>query len=130
MPASLTSPSPCWNPWKLGGLGRKDLGQRLWQEGQKDEIPGRAAQLAYYFLLALFPALLFLTTFLGLFPLEQVILELMSYLRTVPPSDALSLLQMYLDNVVEGSRSDILSLGLPGALGASSALRVPRNQSR
>lgn len=121
MSASLTSPSPRWNPWKLGGLGWKDLGHRLWQESQKDEILGRAAQLAYYFLLALFPALLFLTAFLGLFPLEQVMPELLTYLRTVLPSDALSLLQKYLDNVVKGSGGDILSLGLLGALWASSS---------
>jgi membrane protein len=116
VPASLTSPSPRWNPWKLGGLGWKDLAQRLWQESQKDEILGRAAQLAYYFLLALF-----LTAFLGLFPLERVMPELMAYLRTVLPSDALSLLQRYLDNVVKGSGGDILSLGLLGALWASSS---------
>ncbi|MDR4480593.1 MAG: YihY/virulence factor BrkB family protein [Nitrospira sp.] len=120
MPASLTSPSPRLNPWRLGGLGWKELGQRLWHESQKDEILGRAAQLAYYFLLALFPALLFLTAVLGLFPLDRVMPELMTYLRTVLPSDALSLLQKYLDNVVSGSGGDVLSLGLLGALWASS----------
>ena len=121
MSASLTSASPRWNPWKLGGLGWKELGQRLWTDSQKDEILGRAAQLAYYFLLALFPALLFLTALLGLFPLEQVLPELMTYLRTVLPADALSLLQKYLDSVVTGAGSDILSLGLLGALWASSS---------
>ena len=119
--ASLTSASPRWNPWKLGGLGWKELAQRLWTVSQKDEILGRAAQLAYYFLLALFPALLFLTALLGLLPLEQVLPELMTYLRTVLPADALSLLQKYLDNVVTGSGGDILSLGLLGALWASSS---------
>ena len=121
MTASLTSPSPRLNPWKLGGLSWKDLGQRLWHESEKDEILGRAAQLAYYFLLALFPALLFLTALLGVFPLKQVMPELMTYLRTVLPSDALSLLERYLDNVVKGSGGDILSLGLLGALWASSS---------
>ncbi len=121
MPASLTSASPRWNPWKLGGLGWKEFGHRLWTVSQKDEILGRAAQLAYYFLLALFPALLFLTALLGLLPLEQVLPELMTYLRTVLPADALSLLQKYLDNVVAGSGGDILSLGLLGALWASSS---------
>jgi len=121
VPASLTSPSPRLNPWKLGGLGWKDLAQRLWQESEKDEILGRAAQLAYYFLLALFPALLFLTAVLGLFPLKEVMPELMTYLRTVLPSDALSLLERYLDNVVKGTGGDILSLGLLGALWASSS---------
>ncbi len=121
MSASLTSASPRWNPWKFGGLGWRELGQRLWTVSQKDEILGRAAQLAYYFLLALFPALLFLTALLGLLPLEQVLPELMTYLRTVLPADALSLLQRYLDSVVSGSGTDILSLGLLGALWASSS---------
>ena len=121
MPASLTSPSPRWNPWKLGGLGWRDLAQRLWQESQKDDILGRAAQLAYYFLLALFPALLFLTALIGLFPLKQTLPELMLYLQTVLPTDALSLLERYLDSVARGSSTDILSLGLLGALWASSS---------
>jgi membrane protein len=117
----LTSPSARWNPWKLGGLGWKAFGQRLWEESQKDDILGRAAQLAYYFLLALFPALLFLTALIGLFPLKETMPELMLNLRTVLPADALSLLERYLDNVVKGSSGDILSLGLLGALWASSS---------
>lgn len=121
MPASLTSSSPRWNPWKLGGLGWKAFGHRLWQESQRDDILGRAAQLAYYFLLALFPALLFLTALIGLFPLKETMPELMLNLRTVLPADALSLLERYLDNVVKGSSGDILSLGLLGALWASSS---------
>ncbi|MBA2486634.1 MAG: YihY/virulence factor BrkB family protein, partial [Nitrospira sp.] len=121
MPASLTSSSPRRNPWKLGGLGWKVFGQRIWEESLKDDIVGRAAQLAYYFLLALFPALLFLTALIGLFPLQETIPELMLNLRTVLPADALSLLEKYLDNVVKGSSGDILSLGLLGALWASSS---------
>lgn len=121
MAASLTSPSPRWNPWKLGGLPWKTFFLQLWQESQKDEILGRAAQLAYYFLLALFPALLFLTAFMGLFPLTETLPELMQYLRTVLPADALSLLERYLENVVQGSGGDILSLGLLGTLWASSS---------
>jgi len=121
VPASLTSSSPRRNPWKLGGLGWKVFGQRIWEESLKDDIVGRAAQLAYYFLLALFPALLFLTALIGLFPLQETIPELMLNLRTVLPADALSLLEKYLDNVVKGSSGDILSLGLLGALWASSS---------
>ncbi|MBL8044427.1 MAG: YihY/virulence factor BrkB family protein [Nitrospira sp.] len=121
MSASLTSPSPRWNPWKRGGLDWTTFGIRLWKESQRDEILGRAAQLAYYFLLALFPALLFLTALIGLFPLKETLPELMQYLRTVLPADALSLLERYLENVVQGSSGDMLSLGLLGALWASSS---------
>ena len=122
--ASLTSQSPRLNPVEARRAQLERFGQRLWQESEKDEILGRAAQLAYYFLLALFPALLFLTAFLGLFPLKQVMPELMTYLRTVLPSDALSLLERYLDNVVSGSGGDILSLGLLG----HSGLRPPESR--
>ena len=45
----------------------------------------------------------------------------MQYLQTVLPADALSLLERYLDNVVQGTGGDILSLGLLGALWASSS---------
>jgi len=48
--------------WKPAGLSWKDLGRRAWKEMQRDDIFGHAAQLAYYFLLALFPLLIFLTS--------------------------------------------------------------------
>ena len=119
--ASMTSRSAVRNPWKLGGLTWMELSRRLWHESEKDEVLGRAAQLAYYFVLALFPALLFLTALLGLLPLEQIMPELMASLRSVLPADALSLVEKYLQQVVRGSGGDILSLGLLGALWASSS---------
>ena len=52
--------------WKLGGLNPKRLAKRVWSEIQQDDVFGRAAQLSYYFLLALFPLLIFLTSVIGL----------------------------------------------------------------
>src|SRR5215211_8784039 len=52
--------------WKLGGLGWRELGTRVWKEIQEDNVFGRAAELSYYFLLALFPLLIFLTSVIGL----------------------------------------------------------------
>ena len=117
----MTSGSLVRNPWKLGGLTWMELARRLWHESEKDEVLGRAAQLAYYFVLALFPALLFLTALLGLLPLEHIMPELMASLRSVLPADALSLVEKYLQQVMKGSGGDILSLGLLGALWASSS---------
>src|SRR5262249_43082758 len=71
--------------------------------------------------LALFPALLCFTALLGLFPFQPIIPELLTYLRDVLPADALSLLEKYLQQVVEGSGGSLLSLGLLGALWASSS---------
>lgn len=109
------------NPWDLGGLTFMELGRRLWRETQKDELLGRAAQLSYYALLALFPALIFLTALMGLFSVENFMPELMSYLRNVLPSDALSMVQRFLTQMAEGSGANILSIGALGALWASSS---------
>jgi hypothetical protein len=41
--------------WALGGLGVTELARRVIAEIREDDCLGRAAQLAYYFLFALFP---------------------------------------------------------------------------
>jgi len=119
--ADLTSRSPVYNPWKLGGLTWKELTRRVWKETCEDELLGRAAQLAFYLLLALFPALLFLTALFGLFPVVPIIFEILDYLRGVLPGDAVALLDSYLQHVIEGSGTGVLSLSLFGALWASSS---------
>jgi membrane protein len=98
-----------------------ELGRRLWRESQEDELFGRAAQLSYYALLALFPALIFLTALMGLFSVQRFMPELMNYLQDVLPADALSMVQRFLTQVAEGSGANILSLGGLGALWASSS---------
>ena len=109
------------NPWKLGGLTHTELGRRLWDESQKDELLGRAAQLSYYALLALFPALIFLTALMGLFSVQSFMPELMSYLRNVLPADALSMVAAVSDPGGRRGELNILSLGALGALWASSS---------
>jgi membrane protein len=52
----------------LGQLTFKELAARTWRETNEDNILGRAAELAYYFLLALFPMLIFLTSLVGFLP--------------------------------------------------------------
>ena len=47
-------------------IGWGELLKRTWKELQGDNGMGLAAQLAYYFFLSLFPALLFLIPFLAL----------------------------------------------------------------
>ncbi len=119
--SSLTSQSPAHNPWKLGGLSFYELARRLWHESLRDEVLGRAAQLSYYILLALFPTLLVLTALMGVFSVHNDMPELMSYLHRVLPNDALSMVERFLKQVASGSGTNILSLGALGALWASSS---------
>jgi membrane protein len=73
----------------LGGLSLRKLISRVWSSSIEDEIIDRAAELAYYFLFSLFPALIFLSALFGLFASTktQANIELMLYLgRVIPPS--------------------------------------------
>ena len=53
-------------------LSWSELARRTWREVIEDDILGLAAQLWYYFFLALFPALLFLLAVASFFPLSNI----------------------------------------------------------
>src|SRR5918912_2847345 len=108
--------------WGFGGLSWKDLGKRVWSEVQEDEIFGRAAQLAYYFLLALFPLLLFLTSVIGLVMGSGTGLRhaLFNYLSQVLPGDAFKLVDTTMYEVSAASGGGKLTFGILAALWAAS----------
>ena len=106
--------------WKLGGLTPGELFARVWREIQKDEISDRAAALSYYFLFALFPALLFLTALLGLLPIPDLMDRFMGYFAQALPDDAASVVRKTLTEVIRGARGGLLSIGMLGALWAGS----------
>src|ERR1700756_3979473 len=51
--------------WKLGGLSTRELTRRVWGGMNQTDILSRANELAYSFLLAVFPLLLFLVALFG-----------------------------------------------------------------
>ena len=108
--------------WQLGGLSWRELAKRVWAETNDDDIFGRAAQLSYYFLLALFPLLLFLTSLIGYFAQTGTELrgELLGYLGAVVPAQAGTLINETVDEVAQGSGGGKLSFGLLAALWAAS----------
>jgi len=108
------------SPWKLGGLTVVQLARRVWHEIGDDEVADRGAALAYYFLFALFPALLFLTALLGLLPIPNLMDNLMAYVTRALPPDAASVTEKTLREVVIGARGGLLSIGVLGALWAAS----------
>jgi membrane protein len=50
--------------WGLGGLSRWQLLKRVWLRIWADQLPGRCAELAYYFLFSVFPLLVFVSVML------------------------------------------------------------------
>jgi membrane protein len=96
--------------------------KRLASRINEDDIFGRAAQLSYYFLLSLFPLLLFLITLLGYLAQRGTEFrnKLIIYLAAVMPSSAVGLVRATVDEVSESRGSGKLSLGLLAALWAAS----------
>ena len=104
--------------WELGGLTWRELGRRVWQEIYLSDLFTRAAALSYYFLLALFPLLLFLTAVLGLFAEAGTELRqnLLGYLGQIAPRTAAALIAATVDEISQNAGSGKLSLGLLAAL--------------
>ena len=96
--------------------------KRIFRGINDDEVFGRAAQLSYYFLLALFPLLLVLINLLGYLAQEGTEFrnKLISYLAAIMPSSAVALVHTTLDEISASSGSGKLSLGLLAALWAAS----------
>src|SRR5688572_15211190 len=108
--------------WKLGGLSWRDLGKRVWSEIQEDNVFGRAAELSYYFLLALFPFLIFLTSVIGLILGSGTGTRhaLFDYLGRIMPPSAFQLLDNTMREVLTSSSGGKLSFGVVAALWAAS----------
>jgi membrane protein len=104
--------------WKLGGLTWRELGRRLWLEIYESDLFTRAAALSYYFLLALFPLLLFLTVLLGYFAEAGTELRknLLSYLGNVVPRSASQLIYTTINEISKDADGGKLSFGLLTAI--------------
>lgn len=86
-----------------------------------DHCVGLAAQLAYYFLLALFPALLFLAAIAGYFPIQNAMNELLAIMGGVAPRALIELLAAQLQELERGKHAGLAMLGIAGAVWSSSA---------
>jgi len=96
--------------------------KRLIKRINEDAIFGRAAQLSYYFLLALFPLLLVLISILGYMAQEGTAFreQLLTYLAAVMPRSAIALVRTTLNEISDSSGTGKVSFGLLAALWAAS----------
>lgn len=95
----------------------------LWRRVWLDDIPGRAAQLSYYFLLSLFPLLICLSALLGFFFAAETKLEqhLLEYLGTMMPRSAFDIVRATANDLLERRGGGLLSFGLLVALWLASS---------
>ena len=96
--------------------------KRLAKRIKDDRIFGRAAQLSYYFLLALFPLLLFLINILGYLAQEGTLFrdKLLVYLAALMPGSAFTLVRATVDEISVSRGTGKLSFGILAALWAAS----------
>jgi membrane protein len=96
------------------------IARRALEELRKDDLAGLAAQMSYYFTLALFPLLILLIGILDLLPLEQEVPRLMDRLVAGFPGDIQNLLRRFLSEFAERRPSSGVFLWLLVALWAGS----------
>lgn len=101
-------------------VGWRELARRTIVDTLEDGVPGLAAQLAFYFFLALFPALLFLISLLAYLPIEPAVGGMIDRLSTLLPAEALAIVRRQIDRVLQGNHGGLLTLAIAGAVWSSS----------
>jgi membrane protein len=83
-----------------------------------DNCLGLAAQLAYYFFLALFPALLFITAIISFIPVAGLLDAITGMLARVAPGEVLSIVQDQILKIAHEKNGGLLTIGMLGRSGA------------
>jgi membrane protein len=104
--------------WKLGGLTLSELSRSVARDALEDDLIGRASGLAFDFLLALFPLLVFLLTLFGLFASRSIQLRtgLLSYFADFLPPSAFQLLKDTTEELARTASKEKLTIGVLLAL--------------
>jgi membrane protein len=103
-------------------LSWSDIVKRTFYEAfWKDNCLGMAAQLAYYFFFALFPALLFLVAVASYFPVERLIDDIFARLGRFAPPEVLMIITDQVRKISEGESGGLLTAGMLITIWSSSA---------
>src|SRR5262245_36485471 len=97
-------------------VGWTELFKRTAREMMADDCLNLAAQLAYYFFLALFPALLFLVAVISFIPVAGLMDTITSTLSRVAPSEVITIIQDQILKIAHEKNGGLLTLGVLGAV--------------
>ena len=101
-----------------------ELLKRTARETIEDDCLSLAAELAYYFFLAVFPAVLFLLAVASFFPLYNLTDDVARLLGPFVTSEVLQLIQDQMRRLANADSGGILTVGVAGALWGSSTAMV------
>jgi membrane protein len=96
----------------LRELGLLGFLKKLYKRWSDNAITDRAAQLAYYFVFALFPFLSFLVTLTAYLPLQGAVQELLARASEIMPDEAMAIVQDQLQKLVTVQRPRLLTVSL------------------
>jgi len=100
-------------------VGWRTILTRTFKEVIDDNCLGLAAQLAYYFFLSLFPALLVVVTLTSFFP-YGVLDGILRWFATFTPPEVLDIVKAQILQITKG-KAGLLTFGILGALWSSSS---------
>jgi membrane protein len=109
-------------------VGRRKLTLRgfraaLWrtvEDVTRKHTPQMAAALSYYFVLALFPALVLLSAVVAYLPINDLLNQVVDLFGSFVPADSMQLMRNFVANVVIPNRATLLSFGVLGTLWSAS----------
>ncbi len=102
-------------------LSWRELLKRTAGEVLADNCLGLAAQLAYYFFLALFPALLFITAIVSFIPVAGLLDAITGMLARVAPGEVLSIVQDQILKIAHEKNGGLLTIGMLGTIWSTSS---------
>jgi membrane protein len=94
---------------------------KIWNKIFADNVFGRAAQLAYYWLFSIFPLLIFLTTLLAFLPMRRDLDQWIGTFAAVLPPEAYMLLNNTFQQIASQQRGGLLSFSILLILWSSSS---------
>jgi membrane protein len=112
--STLTTTEQVTTMWNLGGLSIRQLARKVIAGINEDNLIGRAAELAFNFVLAVFPLFIFLLSVLGLFAARGGVLrrDLFVYVYQVLPPAASQVIGDTLREVMQNASNGKLTFGI------------------
>jgi membrane protein len=98
----------------------KDAFTRTYEDVGRSHTLQMAAALSYYFVMSLFPALIFLSAVVAYLPVPDLFNQALTVMSRFVPPDSMGVVRKVLSDVVTPNRGAFLSFGLLGMLWSAS----------
>jgi membrane protein len=119
---AVVSRSPLRSLWNLEGVPVRAIAKHTWRSLLEDDLVGRAAELGFYFIFALFPSLFTATSLLSLAArsASHFYYSLLEYLAIVIPHAALGTVLETFNETTSATTTGKLTFGLVFAIWSAS----------